>query len=124
MNMDSKIEEWKSLEYTGSIKEEKEFLTVIKKELENENKKSDEIEIELSKIKSKILDKDSINSEKNKIIKKIEDYKKQISQLENNLTFVSEKSDTSIFSNVHSNIDSFKREIEKLEKNLNLISKS
>ena len=38
-NMDSKIEEWKSLEYTGSIKEEKEFLTVIKKELENENKK-------------------------------------------------------------------------------------
>ena len=37
--MDSKIEEWKSLEYTGSIKEEKEFLTVIKKELENENKK-------------------------------------------------------------------------------------
>ena len=123
-NMDSKIEEWKSLEYTGSIKEEKEFLTVIKKELENENKKSDEIEIELSKIKSRILDKDSINSEKNKIIKKIEDYKKQISQLENNLTFVSEKSDTSIFSNVHSNIDSFKREIEKLEKNLNLISKS
>ncbi len=122
--MDSKIEEWKSLEYTGSIKEEKEFLTVIKKELENENKKSDEIEIELSKIKSRILDKDSINSEKNKIIKKIEDYKKQISQLENNLTFVSEKSDTSIFSNVHSNIDSFKREIEKLEKNLNLISKS
>jgi protein subunit release factor A len=122
--MDSKIEEWKRLEYTGSIKEEKEFLTVIKKELENENKKSDEIEIELSKIKSKILDKDSINSEKNKIIKKIEDYKKQISQLENNLTFVSEKSDTSIFSNVHSNIDSFKREIEKLEKNLNLISKS
>ena len=63
-------------------------------------------------------------AEKNKIIKKIEDYKKQISQLENNLTFVSEKSDTSIFSNVHSNIDSFKREIEKLEKNLNLISKS
>ena len=124
MNIDSKIEEWKSLEYTGSIKEEKEFLTVIKKELENENKKSDEIEIELSKIKSRILDKDSINSEKNKIIKKIEDYKKQISQLENNLTFVSEKSDTSIFSNVHSNIDSFKREIEKLEKNLNLISKS
>ena len=62
--MDSKIEEWKSLEYTGSIKEEKEFLTVIKKELENENKKSDEIEIELSKIKSRILDKDSINSEK------------------------------------------------------------
>ena len=124
MNMDSKIEEWKRLEYTGSIKEEKEFLTVIKKELENENKKSDEIEIELSKIKSRILDKDSINSEKNKIIKKIEDYKKQISQLENNLTFVSEKSDTSIFSNVHSNIDSFKREIEKLEKNLNLISKS
>ena len=122
--MDSKIEEWKSLEYTGSIKEEKEFLTVIKKELENENKKSDEIEIELSKIKSRILDKDSINSEKNKIIKKIENYKKQISQLENNLTFVSEKSDTSIFSNVHSNIDSFKREIEKLEKNLNLISKS
>ena len=122
--MDSKIEEWKSLEYTGSIKEEKEFLTVIKKELENENKKSDEIEIELSKIKFRILDKDSINSEKNKIIKKIEDYKKQISQLENNLTFVSEKSDTSIFSNVHSNIDSFKREIEKLEKNLNLISKS
>ena len=122
--MDSKIEEWKSLEYTGSIKEEKEFLTVIKKELENENKKSDEIEIELSKIKSRILDKDSINSEKNKIIKKIEDYKKQISQLENNLTFVSEKSDTSIFSNVHSNIDSFKREIEKLEKNLDLISKS
>ena len=122
--MDSKIEEWKSLEYTGSIKEEKEFLNVIKKELENENKKSDEIEIELSKIKSRILDKDSINSEKNKIIKKIEDYKKQISQLENNLTFVSEKSDTSIFSNVHSNIDSFKREIEKLEKNLNLISKS
>ena len=122
--MDSKIEEWKNLEYTGSIKEEKEFLTVIKKELENENKKSDEIEIELSKIKSRILDKDSINSEKNKIIKKIEDYKKQISQLENNLTFVSEKSDTSIFSNVHSNIDSFKREIEKLEKNLNLISKS
>lgn len=123
-NMNSKIEEWKSLEYTGSIKEEKEFLTVIKKELENENKKSDEIEIELSKIKSRILDKDSINYEKNKIIKKIEDYKKQISQLENNLTFVSEKSDTSIFSNVHSNIDSFKREIEKLEKNLNLISKS
>jgi len=123
-NMDSKIEEWKSLEYTGSIKEEKEFLIVIKKELESENKKSDEIETELSKIKSRILDKDSINSEKNKIIKKIEDYKKQISQLENNLTFVSEKSDTSIFSNVHSNIDSFKREIEKLEKNLNLISKS
>ena len=122
--MDSKIEEWKNLEYTGSIKEEKEFLTVIKKELENKNKKSDEIEIELSKIKSRILDKDSINSEKNKIIKKIEDYKKQISQLENNLTFVSEKSDTSIFSNVHSNIDSFKREIEKLEKNLNLFSKS
>ncbi len=123
-NMNSKIEEWKSLEYTGSFKEEKEFLTVIKKELENKNKNSDEIEIELSKIKSKILDKDSINSEKNKIIKKIEDYKKQISQLENNLNFVSEKSDTSIFSNVHSNINSFKKEIEKLEKNLDLISKS
>tara|TARA_A100001011_G_C14322009_1_gene851242 strand:- start:9609 stop:11000 length:1392 start_codon:yes stop_codon:yes gene_type:complete len=123
-NIDSNIEEWKSLEYTGSIKEEKEFLTIIKKELENKNKNSDEIEIELSKIKSKILDKDSINFEKNKIIKKIEDYKKQISQLENNLTFVSQKSDTSIFSNVHSNINSFRKEIEKLEKNLDLISKS
>lgn len=123
-NIDSKIKKWKSLEYTGSFKEEKEFLSIIKKELENENKKSEEIEIELSKIKSKILDKDSINYEKNNIIKKIEDYKKQISQLENNLTFVSEKSDTSIFSNVHSTIFSLKRQIEKLEKNLDLISKS
>lgn len=37
--MDSKIEEWKSLEYTGSIKEEKEFLTVIKKNLKMKIKK-------------------------------------------------------------------------------------
>ena len=54
-----------------------------------------------------------------KIKKRIDDIKKQIGQLENNLTFIkSDKVDNSIFKNVHSQIEKFNQDLILQEKKL------
>ena len=56
---------------------------------------------------------------KMKIKKKIDEIKKQIGQLENNLTFIkSEKSDNSIFNNVHNQIEKFNQDLILQKKKL------
>ena len=59
------------------------------------------------------------NLAKMKIKKKIDVIKKQIGQLENNLTFIkSEKSDNSIFNNVHNQIEKFNQDLILQKKKL------
>ena len=86
--------------------------------------KVDDIEDIILKIKSKILNKNTLNSEKVNLKKKISDYQKQISQLENNLNFIKGNSESDILSNVHLNIKNYKIQMEKLKKKLELISKN
>ncbi len=119
--IDSTLDKWLNLGKTKSIKETNELITGIEEKIKSIGLKNrDNIILE---IKSKILDENIINSEKIKLKKKIEDYEKQISQLENNLNFIKGNSESGILSNVHSNIENYKSQIKKLQKNLKLISK-
>ena len=119
--IDSTIDKWLNLGKTKSIKETNELIAGIEEKIKSIGLKNrDNIILE---IKSKILDENIINSEKIKLKKKIEDYEKQISQLENNLNFIKGNSESGILSNVHSNIKNYKSQIKKLQKNLKLISK-
>ena len=120
--IDSTLDKWLNLGKTKSIKETNELIAGIEEKIKSIGLKNrDNIILE---IKSKILDENIINSEKIKLKKKIEDYEKQISQLENNLNFIKGNSESGILSNVHSNIENYKSQIKKLQKNLKLISKS
>jgi uncharacterized protein YeeX (DUF496 family) len=56
--------------------------------------------------------------------KKIEDFQKKISQLENNLNFIKGDSNNEILSNVHSDINNYKNELKKLKKDFKIISKT
>ena len=119
--IDSTLDKWLNLGKTKSIKETNELIAGIEEKIKSIGLKNrDNIILE---IKSKILDENIINSEKIKLKKKIEDYEKQISQLENNLNFIKGNSESGILSNVHSNIKNYKSQIKKLQKNLELISK-
>ena len=119
--IDSTLDKWLNLGKTKSIKETNELIAGIEEKIKSIGLKNrDTIILE---IKSKILDENIINSEKIKLKKKIEDYEKQISQLENNLNFIKGNSESGILSNVHSNIENYKSQIKKLQKNLKLISK-
>ena len=119
--IDSTVDKWVNLGKTKSIKETNELIAGIEEKIKSIGLKNrDNIILE---IKSKILDENIINSEKIKLKKKIEDYEKQISQLENNLNFIKGNSESGILSNVHSNIENYKSQIKKLQKNLKLISK-
>ena len=119
--IDSTLDKWLNLGKTKSIKETNELIAGIEEKIKSIGLKNrDNIILE---IKSKILDENIINSEKIKLKKKIEDYEKQISQLENNLNFIKGNSESGILSNVHSNIENYKSQIKKLKKNLKLISK-
>ena len=119
--IDSTLDKWLNLGKTKSIKETNELIAGIEEKIKSIGLKNrDTIILE---IKSKILDENIINSEKIKLKKKIDDYEKQISQLENNLNFIKGNSESGILSNVHSNIENYKSQIKKLQKNLKLISK-
>ena len=119
--IDSTLDKWLNLGKTKSIKETNELIAGIEEKIKSIGLKNrDNIILE---IKSKILDENFINSEKIKLKKKIEDYEKQISQLENNLNFIKGNSESGILSNVHSNIENYKSQIKKLQKNLKLFSK-
>ena len=119
--IDSTLDKWLNLGKTKSIKETNELIAGIEEKIKSIGLKNrDNIILE---IKSKILDENIINSEKIKLKKKIEDYEKQISQLENNLNFIKGNSESGILSNAHSNIENYKSQIKKLQKNLKLISK-
>ena len=119
--IDSTLDKWLNLGKTKSIKETNELIAGIEEKIKSIGLKNrDNIILE---IKSKILDENIINFEKIKLKKKIEDYEKQISQLENNLNFIKGNSESGILSNVHSNIENYKSQIKKLQKNLKLISK-
>ena len=119
--IDSTIDKWLNLGKTKSIIETNELIAGIEEKIKSIGLKNrDNIILE---IKSKILDENIINSEKIKLKKKIDDYEKQISQLENNLNFIKGNSESGILSNVHSNIENYKSQIKKLQKNLKLFSK-
>ena len=54
-----------------------------------------------------------------KIKKKIDEIKKQIGQLENNLTFIKSDKADSIFKNVHNQIEKFNNDLILQKKKLN-----
>ena len=119
--IDYTIDKWINLGKTKSQKQTNELIAGIEENIKDIGLKNrDNIILE---IKSKILDENIINSEKIKLKKKIEEYEKQISQLENNLNFIKGNSESEILSNVHSNIKNYKSQIKKLQKKLELISK-
>ncbi len=120
--IDSIIDKWLDLGQIKSLKETNELIIGIKEKMRT--LKVDDIEDIILKIKSKILNKNTLNSEKINLKKKISDYQKQISQLENNLNFIKGNSESDILSNVHLNIKNYKIQMEKLKKKLQLISKN
>ncbi|MBL6591067.1 MAG: DUF349 domain-containing protein [Flavobacteriaceae bacterium] len=75
-------------------------------------------------VKAKIFSEKKINEEKIKLRKKIEEFQKKISQLENNFNFIKGDPNNEIFSNVHSDINNYKNELKKLKKDFKIISKT
>lgn len=75
-------------------------------------------------VKAKIFSEKNINEEKIKLRKKIEEFQKKISQLENNFNFIKGDPNNEIFSNVHSDINNYKNELKKLKKDFKIISKT
>lgn len=75
-------------------------------------------------VKAKIFSEKNINEEKIKLRKKIEEFQKKISQLENNFNFIKGDPNNEILSNVHSDINNYKNELKKLKKDFKIISKT
>ena len=84
--MDLIIEEWKKLGNIKSLKQTNELLSGLEKKLKE--LELNDVDEKMLEIKSKILNKNTINSEKSKLKKKIDDYTKLIAQLENNLNLL------------------------------------
>ncbi len=75
-------------------------------------------------VKAKIFSEKNINEEKIKLRKKIEEFQKKISQLENNFNFIKGDPNNEILSNVHSDINNYKNKLKKLKKDFKIISKT
>ena len=118
-NIDDEIQKLSNIEVSIPIKQLNELSVFLSKKFKDEGHVQSDIDNNISKIKSSLMSDEEKNLAKMKIKKKIDQIKKQIGQLENNLTFIkSEKSDNSIFNNVHNQIEKFNQDLILQKKKL------
>ena len=114
--IDETINQWK---LTGNSKNHNEYnllLKTIQDELKNMELSKNEIESHILKVRSNLMNSNDRNFEKIKLRKKIEETNKQISQLENNLNFITKGSESKVLEGVHSEIKKLKNQLEKNRK--------
>ena len=121
-NLNTTIEKWVKIGDSNSQTESIRLIKNLEQKLKELSVKDAE-KIVLN-VKAKIFSEKNIDSEKIKLRKKIEDFEKKISQLENNLNFIKGDSNNEILSNVHSDINNYKNELKKLNKELKMISRT
>ena len=97
------------------------LISLVTKQLKLIGLTKNEIEANILKIKSKLIDDSEKRSEKIRLRKKIEDLTKQISQLENNLNFIKTGSDNKVLDGVYNDIEKLKNQLNKNEKKYILI---
>ena len=118
-NIDDEIQKLSKIDVSIPIKQLNELSVFLNKKFKDEGHVQSDIDKNISKIKSSLMSSEERNLAKMKIKKKIDVIKKQIGQLENNLTFIkSEKSDNSIFNNVHNQIEKFNQDLILQKKKL------
>ena len=118
-NIDDEIQKLSKIDVSIPIKQLNELSVFLNKKFKDEGHVQSDIDKNISKIKSSLMSSEERNLAKMKIKKKIDVIKKQIGQLENNLTFIkSEKSDNSILNNVHNQIEKFNQDLILQKKKL------
>ena len=118
-NIDDEIQKLSNIEVSIPIKQLNKLSVFLSKKFKDEGHVQSDIDKNISKIKSSLMSDEEKSLAKMKIKKKIDEIKKQIGQLENNLTFIkSEKSDNSIFNNVHNQIEKFNQDLILQKKKL------
>ena len=118
-NIDDEIQKLSDIDVSIPIKQLNELSDFLSKKFKDVGHDQSDIDTNILKIKSSLMSDQERSLAKMKIKKKIGDIKKQIGQLENNLTFIkSEKSDNSIFDNVHNQIEKFNKDLILQEKKL------
>ena len=115
------IDEWAKIDNKNSSKELTGLISLVTQQLKLTGLNKNEIEANILKIKSKLIDDSEKRSEKIRLRKKIEDLTKQISQLENNLNFIKTGSDNKVLDGVYNDIEKLKNQLNKNEKKYILI---
>ena len=114
-------DEWAKIDNKNSSKELTGLISLVTQQLKLIGLTKNEIEANILKIKSKLIDDSEKRSEKIRLRKKIEDLTKQISQLENNLNFIKTGSDNKVLDGVYNDIEKLKNQLNKNEKKYILI---
>ena len=118
-NIHDEIKKLSVIDVSIPIKQLNELSDFLSKKLKDGGHNQSDIDTNILKIKSSLMSDKEKTIAKIKIKKRIDDIKKQIGQLENNLTFIkSDEVDNSIFKNVHSQIKKFNKDLILQEKKL------
>ena len=118
-NIDDEIQKLSDINVSIPIRQLNELSNFLSKKFRDVGHNQSDIESNILKIKSSLMSDEEKNLTKMKIKKRIDDIKKQIGQLENNLTFVkSENDNISIFDNVHNQIEKFNEDLILQKKKL------
>ena len=118
-NIDDEIEKLSEIDVSIPIKQLNELSDSLGKKFKDVGHLQSDIDSNILKIKSVLMSEKDKTLAKIKIKNKINEIKKQIGQLENNLTFIKSDTADSIFNNVHNQIKKFNNDLILQKKKLN-----
>ncbi len=118
-NIDDEIEKLSEIDVSIPIKQLNELSDFLGKKFKDVGHLQPDIDSNILKIKSVLMSDKDKTLAKIKIKKKIDEIKKQIGQLENNLTFIKSDTADSIFNSVHNQIKKFNNDLILQKKKLN-----
>lgn len=118
-NIDDEIEKLSEIDVSIPIKQLNELSDSLGKKFKDVGHPQSNIDSNILKIKSVLMSEKDKTLAKIKIKNKINEIKKQIGQLENNLTFIKSDTADSIFNNVHNQIKKFNNDLILQKKKLN-----
>ena len=118
-NIDDEIKKLSDVDVSIPIKQLNELSDFLSKKFKDVGHLQSDIDSNILKIKSSLMSEKEKTQAKIKIKKKIDEIKKQIGQLENNLTFIKSDKADSIFKNVHNQIEKFNNDLILQKKKLN-----
>lgn len=118
-NIDDEIEKLSEIDVSIPIKQLNELSDFLGKKFKDVGHLQSDIDSNILKIKSVLMSEKDKTLAKIKIKNKINEIKKQIGQLENNLTFIKSDTADSIFNNVHNQIKKFNNDLILQKKKLN-----
>ena len=118
-NIDDEIEKLSEIDISIPIKQLNELSDFLGKKFKDVGHLQSDIDSNILKIKSVLMSEKDKTLAKIKIKKKIDEIKKQIGQLENNLTFIKSDKADSIFNSVHNQIKKFNNDLILQKKKLN-----